>query len=228
MTSLGTPFSLATASTTSNNSLLIDFDSRATAAAVSLVFRTALARSGVLIPGACSADSECHVIRHQPGLDHVDVADRHFAAVLVEHDAISIDADDPALESMAAVERHTGAHLGRTADEALEMFQREQWPIDSRRGNLKRIATFDRIVDVHLRGNFAADPLAILDCHRAFPRVDENAQQAAAATLTELDANEFQAEVGEQRLQKFIEFLVRHCDCLLRCKSRQKKMGARP
>ncbi len=117
---------------------------------------------------------------------------------------------DRAVEAAASIQRQIHVDLHRLADEALEMRRREQRPIESRRRHFQRVASGDRIVDVEQRRNLAAGRSQSSIVTGASRRVDVDAQQAAAVTRAELDADELESQVRDQWRQQRVEFLVCH------------------
>src|SRR5690348_12866122 len=148
MTALGTPFSLATASTTSRSSLLmllagsgialrpadflLVFDSAAR------MFITILRLLGSLFPALLGAvfpgrtflilatrggKAERCVIRRDTRLGDVRVGDRDGRTVLLDHDAVADDLLDLSVEPPASIQRQIDVDLHRLADEAREMFR---------------------------------------------------------------------------------------------------------
>src|SRR5688572_23376429 len=133
MTSRGTPFSLATASTTSNSSLLIFYllrtgrlVGRRLVVGFGLVLARAMARLGL---GRTQAQGR--PVGNQAGL--VDVVGAHgqfgrlaVGALDAEGDLVPVHAHDARLEAAAAVLRQLQRHLGRLACEARELRRGEQ------------------------------------------------------------------------------------------------------
>src|SRR5215469_8836042 len=89
MTFLSTPFSLATASTTNNRSLLIF--------AFSLRFLRLLVLAG--FPGRFV------VLRHQLGLVDVRVRDAHRRSILFQHHVLAFHREDRSLEAAPSIDR---------------------------------------------------------------------------------------------------------------------------
>src|SRR5215510_8977164 len=130
MTPFGTPFSLATASTTSNSSLLMTFAPSGTtlrpndffpvfdSAARMFIdsFLPALFRRTFLVFAARRREAERRVVRCEARLGDVRVRDRHRLAVLLDRDAVALDVPDRAVEPAAAVERQVDVDLHGLSD----------------------------------------------------------------------------------------------------------------
>src|SRR5690606_16422475 len=122
ITERGTPFSLATASITSNSSLLISTAPWKAAGRLG-IGSGFLVRPGLAAPGArrlgCGRQAQRHQVGDQARLLDVVVRQRQLDAVLRrQHDAVALDPDDPALDAAPAVHRQAQLHLGLLAGEA--------------------------------------------------------------------------------------------------------------
>src|SRR5690606_5341926 len=170
MTSRGTPFSLATASTTSRSSLLICVNSACGTPAAGLL-------EGLLASPAPAGSSAPPLLGRVPARHQaqrgpvgyqarpVDVVGRHreLVAVQLEHHGLPLDAQDTTLQAPASLLGQFQADLGLLALEACEVLQREQGAIQARRGHLEGVVARDRIGHVQLGRDLAADRLAIVD-----------------------------------------------------------------
>ena len=141
----------------------------------------------------------------------VDVLDRHgeLFAVDVEHDVVAVDAQDPALQLAASVLRQLQADLGAFAEEAGELADREQRPVDAGRRHLQGVMAGDRIGHVQLRRHFTAHRFAVLDPDRAFVRlrrVDVQAQHRATGRRQVFDAKQLQPQRLDGRGQQCRDF----------------------
>src|SRR5688572_5242676 len=135
MTSRGTPFSLATASTTSNSSLLIFYllrtgrlVGRRLVVGFGLVLARAMARLGFF-----GGEAEGRPVGNQAGLVDVVGANDQFGRLAVggfdaEGDLVAVHAHDARLEPAAPVLRQLQRDLGRPAGEAPELRGGEQRP----------------------------------------------------------------------------------------------------
>src|ERR1700752_2857062 len=154
MTSLSTPFSLATASTTNNSSLLIaELSSkfsvpfaRPTINSTSFprgewrpIFSTspvlATASSPILdlarhsfpgLPALVALSRRRRELRHQLRLVDVRLRNAHRLAILLEHDRRILYCEDRALEPPPTVDRQVHFQLCRFADEPCELRRRVQ------------------------------------------------------------------------------------------------------
>src|ERR1700752_4825147 len=138
MTALGTPFSLATASTTSRSSLLMLFAASGTtlrpaaffpvfdsAARIFITylrlygsFLAALLGSAFLVFAPRGGKAERGIVRCETRLRDVRVHDRHRSVVLLDDDAIALDFLDRAVEAAAAVQRQVHVDLHSLPEEA--------------------------------------------------------------------------------------------------------------
>ena len=231
MTSRGTPFSLATASTTSNSSLLISAYS---------------ARDGSWPPAvggywwftSCSSTARPSTtclarlgLRRKPSATQSGT--RRALSMLSERARaarLAVDARtrcrSPSTRTIRPCRRRRpscgsfSATFAVLADEARELRRREQRPVDARRRHFQRVMAADRILDIELRGDFAADRLAILDRHRtrravaSTPHrrhVDVQAQHRAARRRQVFRAQQLQAQRRYRRGQQLRDF-----DCFVR------------
>src|SRR5688500_20272703 len=110
MTSFATPFSFATASTTSSISLAIDFATGSGSRGFTLVFvfardffSAAMSRALLWLAAGDLAD--------QIRLLHVAVLDRDVVAVLLEADVAALDRPARALEPAPPGDRHVALYL---------------------------------------------------------------------------------------------------------------------
>src|SRR5690606_20168894 len=159
ITDSGTPFSLATASTTSNSSLLICSSLHAGRAcrlrlvgSIACGFLLCLARARVASRLVLRRrQPEGHPVGYQARLVDVVGPDLDGRAVDVERDASAVDRGDRALKPAATVLRQLQADLGLLADETLELLRREQRAVDAGGRHLQRVIAADRVLHVQLR-----------------------------------------------------------------------------
>src|SRR6478735_7229696 len=206
ITDSGTPFSLATASTTSNNSLLIDSlrTGRLGRRLLGWVFLFTRSRIAAgLVDGW--RQPECCPVRDQARLLDVVGGNDERRAIDIEGDVAVGDADDLALQAPAAILRKLQCDFGHVARESNEMSRREQRTLDPGRRHLEGVMRGNRIGDVELCRHFAADGFAVLDADKArltfsarqrigLGHIDVQAQKRAAWRCQVLDAKQLQPE----------------------------------
>src|SRR5690606_8370367 len=148
ITDSGTPFSLATASTTSNSSLLISLLRRVRPVGRRLVggfvVRPARMRTG--LAGLAPGKPQRGPVGHQPRLVDIVGGHRQRRTVDLENDLLLAHGHDPAGEPPATVLRQAQDNLGGFTCETAEMIEREQWPVDPGRGHLERVIAADRVL----------------------------------------------------------------------------------
>src|ERR1700754_4736410 len=133
MTSRGTPFSLATASTTSKSSLLIWRYSRKDAPRHPVVslFGFLSARRG-LRPRRIA---ECHPVGNHAGAFDVRMLEFESASLTLDHNVLAIYFNDVALEAPTTLDRGLQQHFDFLAAHASELLRREQGAVDAGRGD---------------------------------------------------------------------------------------------
>ena len=114
-----------------------------------------------------------------------------------------------ALQAAAAVLRQAQGELGLLADEARELREREQRPVDARRGNFQRV--FARRSDRSTSSS--ADTSRLTASQSSMPTwrpvdVDVQAQQRAAAGGREFHAQQLQPERCHRRGEQFLDFFA--------------------
>src|SRR6188508_1238956 len=190
MISLSTLFSFETASTTSRISLFITrtpstFNRRSLRERRTLNFMPSYQSSQR--GESCPADL-CELYAHGE-------------IVHIHLDALAVRTAKHARVSLAAIARHLELDLHAVVHELREMLRRAQYAVQSRRRNLERIRTRERIVGIEQIRQDVARIGAVVDVY-PFGMVDINAQRSTARPGHELHFDEFVSDFFQSRLKQ--------------------------
>src|ERR1700754_5250831 len=154
MTSRGTPFSLATASTTSKSSLRIWRSSRKDAPRHPVVslFRFLSARRGLRLRRI----AEGHPVGNHAGAFDVRMLEFESTGLALDHNVLAVYFNDVSLQAPATLDRGLQQHLDLLAVHASELLRREQGAVDTGGGDLQYIVAGDRIFNVQVGRELAA------------------------------------------------------------------------
>src|SRR6185312_15444713 len=146
----------------------------------------------------------------QPGLTNLCKRHGNALPVYLERDAGLVRRQQRAGVAAAPVARRGELHEHPRADEAREMRLSAQHPVESRRGNLERIRSGDRVLDIEQCRHFAAHPLAVREPH-SFGAVDEEPHDGATASGGMLELHELIPQPPEEGLNEGDEPLSQGC-----------------
>src|SRR6185437_15848143 len=133
----------------------------------------------------------------QPGLTNLCKRHGNALPVYLERDAGLVRRQQRAGVAAAPVARRGELHEHPRADEAREMRLSAQHPVESRRGNLERIRSGDRVLDIEQCRHFAA--------------VDEEPHDGATASGGMLELHELIPQPPEEGLNEGDEPLSQGC-----------------
>src|ERR1019366_463533 len=124
------------------------------------------------------------------------------ARLIVKRDSTLIDRHEPSHERLLPIARAMRSYLHPLALDRVEMLQLAERPVDSRRGDLPRVAALDRVVHVEQIAQRRTQLFQIAQGNSAARLVDQQPQQRISRALAKIHRNQFITLAFDVRLEQ--------------------------